>query len=140
MILILFWLFVSLGSIILELTSPGFFYFLSVSIGASFACVASIWIDLFSYQLGSALLVAVLSFFCLRHYTKKMLLKTLARTNSDFLIGKIVNVTHAILPPHAGRIQYAGDSWVAFCAQPCEKGDRVEIQQVVRAHVIVKKL
>lgn len=139
MIYLLIWLLIAIISIAIELCSPGFFYFLALACGACAAAVASLWMT-GAYSVMIAIMVSIASLGVLRLYVYRVMHKTSARTNADLLIGKLVMVTQEIRVEHPGRIQYAGESWVAYCSEQCHEGERVEIVRVVRAHVIVKKL
>ena len=139
------WLIIALSFLVLEMTSPGLFLFLSFTFGACAGAVAS-WLEYsFNAQLISTLIVTFVSFllltFVLRR-TKYLDATHGYKSNIYALQGKRGLVVKAIMPGVPGQVKIAGELWAARCQQNHEikMGSWVEVIRVQGAHVVVEKV
>lgn len=139
-----FWLVVVVAGLLVEMMSPGLFFFLSFSCGAFAAMVSTFYGDSFRWQGGIFLGATALSFFLMRRFLahKTMSVHGHQRTNVDALMGKRVVVTVALEPHGVGQVRVDGEVWFArsFDQRHVETGAVVEIVQIVGSHVLVRKV
>lgn len=139
------WLIVALISLVLEMTSPGLFLFLSFTIGACAGAMTS-WLDYsFNVQLLSALITTFVAFLVLTLVLRKTnyLDTTHGHTSNVYAMqGKKGLVIQAIKKGAPGQVKVAGELWTARCQNASEinEGSWVEVVRVQGAHVVVKKL
>jgi membrane protein implicated in regulation of membrane protease activity len=126
--------------IVLELSSPGFFFFLSFALGA-LAAAGIAWFEL-SIVVEMVLFfgVSAVSFMVLRWYARHIGKKEV-RTNVYALKGKKGVVLADITPLERGWVKIDGETWAAAPFDDCsfEKGTIVEVVSISGAHVKVRK-
>jgi len=139
------WLILALISLVLEMTSPGLFLFLSFTFGACAGALAS-WLEYsFNLQLMSALVTTFVAFMLLYFIVRrtKYLESTYSYSSNVYALqGKRGLVVKAIVPGAFGQVKVAGELWAARAQDKQEilMGSWVEIVCVQGAHVIVKKI
>ena len=126
--------------IIVELGSPGLFFFLSFALGALVAAGVSLMGLSSLVEVVVFLGVSVLSFFVLRWYAKHTG-KENVQTNIYALKGKKGVVLAQITPLKRGWVKIEGETWAAAPVDNCsyDKGEIVQIVSVSGAHVKVRK-
>ena len=137
------WLVIALVALILEMGSPGLFFFLSFSFGALATAIVSLWFDSLVVQGCTFLASTIFALIILRLWlvrSRKHLPHT--RTNIYALQGKRAMVLKRISPEKPGIVKIDGEVWTARPAdyRGIETGVEVEVVDVVGAHVIVKQL
>ncbi len=128
--------------LLLELSSPGYFFFLSFSIGSLAAGVAA-WYDVAPMVQGGIFLgISALTFALLRRYVKRIEQKGAIKTNVDALHGKKCVVTEDISPLSRGWVLVDGEPWAAlpYDDTPIKKGAVVKVIGSAGTHLTVKKL
>ena len=141
--LFFFWLVLAIFFLVLEMGTPGFFFFLSFFFG-SLICAFSTF---FTYSLFVQSLVFLIgsgvSFLVLHFWIKRKMLKPKAHelTNVYALKGKRAKVLKRITDYEPGKVNVAGEVWSARpdTGQTIEAGEYVVIVHVKGAHLIVKK-
>jgi membrane protein implicated in regulation of membrane protease activity len=123
------WLLLALGFLLLELSTPGLFFFIAFACGAvcaaamaflDFSIIGQLWIAL----LGSVTcFIAIKSFFA-THKTKN----TDNKTNVDALIGQEAIVVEAISINQPGAIRVKRELWSAILRD----GSMLQIGTVVK--------
>lgn len=107
-----FWLFCALSLVILELSSPGLFFFLSFSVGCFVAACSSWIIETLQIQFVIAIIASLIAFFILYHrFIRKK--KPALKTNSDALIKQQAIVMQTIHPHTTGQVKVGGEEWSA---------------------------
>lgn len=142
MSMILWWaLFFGL-CLVLELSSPGYFFFLSFSAGALVAAITA-WYEV-ALPLQSVLFLSVSAgtFFLLRSYVARIEQKSQIKTNVYALHGKKGVVLADISLLSKGWIKVDGETWAAlpYDDAPIEKGSIVKVVGSAGSHLTVKKL
>jgi membrane protein implicated in regulation of membrane protease activity len=140
--MIFFWFGVSLFFLLLEMGSPGLFFFLSFFLGALVSgCVALIVTPSLIIQgvvfLGSSLA----AFFVLHYWVKKGVRETAVhKTNIFTLQGKHGLIIKEIRADEVGLVKVGGETWSARSVhnQPIKIGTKVTVVQVRGAHLIVR--
>jgi len=136
------WSAVVLFFVLLELSQPGLFYFLSISIG-SVAALVGLGFGLgINLQLAIFLTITLASCAGLKFFVWRFRSTgPQHRTNVDALIG-MVGVVIALpeIPLGLGLVQLAGETW---SARPVHgllltEGQRVQVVAVSGCHVVVK--
>lgn len=136
------WLGVIGGALALELTHPGLFFFLSLSVGG---CAAlGTWIAGLSLEIQavSFAVSAVLAFVLLRAFVAHRKAGTHHKTNVEGLIGKKAIVESRIAFPSSGLVKVHGEVWSARAQEQdvLNAGEFVEIVAVIGCHLIVKRI
>ncbi len=138
------WLVIALVALILEMGSPGLFFFLSFSFGALASAIVSLWYDSLVIQCSTFLMSTVLALLVLRLWVARWSKKyhAHARTNMYALQGKRAVVLERITPEKPGIVKVGGEVWTARAADYyiIETGVEVEVVAVSGAHVIVQKI
>lgn len=133
------WLIAALLLLLLEVGTPGLFYFLSFSAGAfGAAIVAFLGVNL-QWQCITTICVALLVFFVLRHYFTPRAAKEAKTTNFDALLHQSAIVTEVIKPHSPGRVKIRGEEWLAITetGHVLQKGTLVTVQGLQGNKLIV---
>ena len=136
------WIILLIGCGILELSSPGMFFFFSFSIGAAAAAIFALAFTSnptteFMVFLG----VSLVAFFLLKRYIKSISKDTMYSTNVYALRGKKAIVVEPIIPFKKGWVSIDGQLWSALSIHEeiIEKGTLVEVVNSAGSHVVVRK-
>ncbi len=123
--------------LVLEMGSPGLFYFLSFFFGALAAAAASLVNTSLILLAGIFSGVSSFSFFILKYWVKKQS-RHVRKTNVAALIGKRGIVMQTISATKPGAVKVGGEVWSARCHQGVIKeGAAVEVQQITGAYLVV---
>ena len=132
------WIMAALVLFIVEMLTPGVFFFACLALGAlvagisTFVAVPAVvpWIVFVVVSIGSMYIV--------RPIAQKYFAHPMKKTGVDALVGQEVLVTEAINPPQLGAIKAQGEVWRAQSVQPIAVGVAVTIMDVQGNHVVVK--
>lgn len=133
------WLIIALVCFVLELLTPTF-SFLSVTFGALFAWLFSLFTDNLVIQLIVFLVAFAIFFIKLRPLIYKHSPK--AKFNSDSLVGK-VEFAATPITVESGTVRMDGTVWQARCIdEECtiEKGSKVVINKIDGNKLVVTKV
>ncbi|MFH1832239.1 MAG: NfeD family protein [bacterium] len=107
------WLIAAIIFLLLELATPGLFFFISFSIGCAIAAGLTLLEFSLTLQITGATLATIIGFFILKKlFIQKNTPKL--KTNIDALIGQTGVVTQAIAPLKPGRVRIGGQEWMAI--------------------------
>lgn len=138
------WLVIAFLFLLLEMGSPGLFYFLSFFFGGLAAAIATFWTDVALIQIISFFSASIGSVVLLRYVILPILLKgrPQERTNVYALKGKHGFVVSTITQRKSGFVLLNGTRWAARSVdnELIEKDQAVEVVNVQGTHVIVKKI
>ncbi|HSW73817.1 MAG TPA: NfeD family protein [Candidatus Limnocylindria bacterium] len=137
--LIYFWLTVAVGSLMLELSSFGLFFFFSFFVGGLVAAGVSTFSDEFMLQALTFLFSTLCSFGILRWWVHKEKGHG-HKTNVYALQGKDAVVQTDIAPYGQGQVKVGGELWSARSRESkvLLAGCVVEIVEVSGSYVVVK--
>ena len=133
------WLIIALIFLFIELSTPGFFFFIAFAIGSCFASIMAF----LNYSLVSQCLVSLASmliaFFILRHYFA-IKSKDKIETNINALIGKKGLVIKRVEINKPGLIKVGGEIWTAEVKNDLvlEKNTEVTVIAVKGSRLLVK--
>lgn len=126
--------------LLIELSSPGYFFFLSFSLGALGALLGT--------YIGGSLVVQTILFFgvtgisflLLRRYVAKLAKKASFQTNVYALQGKRGVVVEQVSPFEKGWVKVEGELWAAIPSSEAtlEKGVIVEVVSSAGTHLSVR--
>ena len=137
-----FWVVIALFFLVLEMGSPGLFFFLSFFCGGLGAAGSTFFFESITMQTVVFFVTTVCSLAMLRYYIMPHLGKDRPheRTNVYALQGKRGFVLHAITSQTPGLVRVNGEKWAArsLHGESIEHGAQVEIVDMRGAHVIVK--
>lgn len=125
----------------LELSSPGYFFFLSFSFGSFAAMLAwSLGVPLV-VQLGLFFVSVVIALLCLRRYTALLARKPIVPTNIYALRGKRGVVVAQLSSLVKGWVKVEGELWAAISSSETtlEEGTIVEVVSSAGTHLSVKE-
>lgn len=134
------WLIVSVIFLLLEVGTPGLFFFLSFAIGCSFAAIAAFFELSIFIQCITAIVMSLVAFAFIRTYFSAAKLPQ-TKTNTDALIGQQAMVIDVIEPHKVGRVKIKGEEWPAVSHEDnviLQKGTLVKIIRVEGNRIIVK--
>jgi membrane protein implicated in regulation of membrane protease activity len=133
------WLIVSIIFLIFELSTPGLFFFISLSAGAVVSAVVgglgfSVPFQCEAFLIGSVFSLVVMRYF----FSGKRLIKI--KTNIDALLHKQAVVTESIGPDFPGRVKVRGEYWPAVTTEKrlLHKGTLVEVVGIEGNKLVVK--
>jgi membrane protein implicated in regulation of membrane protease activity len=137
----IFWCIICFISVVLELVSPGLFFFLSFAIGSIFSGIVSLLDFDLTIQLAVFLITSIISFFSLRIWLKMTYKDTLHKTNVYALLGKKGIVVEDIKIPNKGLVKVNGEIWSAISksGQSYYKNTIVEVIDIKGINIIVQK-
>ncbi|MCL2334750.1 MAG: NfeD family protein [Endomicrobia bacterium] len=134
------WLVAAIVLVILEISTPGIFFFLSLAVGAFVAAIAayfgvSHWIDYIIFAV-----VSILSIFTVRPLFKRYFKRAeTAKSNVDALIGAEAMVTAGISPSKDGFVKVMSEIWLANSDEEIKEGEKVKVISVSGTKLFVKK-
>ena len=136
------WLGIALSFLIVEMSSPGFFFFLSFFFGSCACSLLSFWTTSFLFHGLLFLLVTCFSFFILRVFVRRLLSRKKVETNVYALVGKKGYVICSIVPPRAGYVRVNTAEWMARSVDNTmlEIEANIIVVDIKGAHLLVKKL
>lgn len=136
------WLVIAILFLLLEIGSPGLFYFLSFSFGAALSSVLSMYGVSLMGQSILFLIGSVGALMLLKRFVQKQEQGKKSETNIYALRGKHALVLVAIEPTKFGQIKIGGEQWSARAHDNghIEAGATVEVVAIRGAHIVVKKL
>ncbi len=135
------WFILFIVSILLELSSPGFFFFLSLASGAVVASAVSLTSAGLTAEFVSFILTSLIACYVLMRYVRSTSKDTLHSSNVYGLVGKQGVVTETIAPCHKGWVKVEGELWAALSKdETIHAGMVVVVLSTAGSHVIVKKI
>lgn len=133
----LIWLLLAVGLLLIELVTPGLFFFISFAFGALFGALAS-WLGYsLAFQCAVALTVGLIQFFAMRRRLRQFTDSVQTPTNVHALQGKKGIVLEEITPTTTGSVKVGGEQWAASATTPCLVGDSVKVVRVEGNRLIV---
>lgn len=133
------WLIVGLLLLLLEVGTPGLFFFLSLAVGAFAASITAFLGVCIHIECIIAVCISLITLLMLKKYAKTAVTPT-HKTNIDALINQEAVVVETIEPRKAGRVKIKGEEWPAI-SQPGfihHKGSIVFIVGVEGNKLIIK--
>ncbi len=134
----------SIAFVILFIIETQTFQFVTIwlALGALAALIAAVCKLSFVAQIVIFLIVSVMFLVVTRPFVKKHLQLKKNPTNSDLDIGAIAVVIAEITKNSPGRAKLNGVDWIAISStgEPIEVGEKVEIEKIEGAKLIVKKI
>jgi len=138
------WLIVGIGFLLLEIATPGVFFFVSFAIG----CFCAAPIAFFGFSLTTQCLTALVglctSFAIIRHFLARSTRSPSPqlKTNISALINKTGTVLLPISPYSPGRVKVNGETWSATTDEQhiLHKSSLVTIIQIQGNKVVVRQI
>jgi len=144
MFLFYIWLIIAFLFLLMEMLSPGLFFFTSFFCGALLSAVSTFFSFSFIIQGCVFFIGTIIALWLLRFYIVPLigLKRHSERTNVYALIGKKGIVTQRITTIVPGLVKINGAVWVAKCfnVEVIEEGIMVEVIDVRGAHLMVKTI
>ena len=133
------WFIVSLILFVIEILTPGAFFFACLGIGASIAGVSVFlappsWVPWIVFTV-----VSLASIYAIRPVARKLFQVNIKKSNVDALIGHRASVTETINPPELGMVKIEGEFWRAEAEEKIEKGNNATVISVNGTRLMVKR-
>lgn len=134
------WMILGVLFFILELVTPGIFFFTSLSIGFFMAGLSTFFIRDIFVQWLIFLFFSVLSIFLIKLIMRKNGKPPVRLANTDALKGKTGIVLLDIVPSlNQGLVRVEGEEWKAVSDVEIKKGETVRVLDIEGVHLTVKK-
>jgi len=135
------WLAIGIIFMIIEIVTPGF-YFFSFGIGAIVTGLTARIFPGIPTQLLIFSITTTISFLLMKRFAGFLLKPTASvASNVDALIGKVGKVTKTILPDKKGYVKVESEEWSAISSNPeqtIEEGEHVKVLRLEGNKVIVE--
>jgi membrane protein implicated in regulation of membrane protease activity len=133
-----FWAVSAVVLLIVEIITPGTFFFACLSVGAAVTVLFSLFhVPLWAQWL-AFMAVSVLSIYFIRPFATKFFVVQKKKSNVDALVGQDAWVTEPIDPPNMGMVKVVGSLWRAEGMEKIDKEKWVTILAVKGSHLVVK--
>ncbi|MFC1501754.1 NfeD family protein [Elusimicrobiota bacterium] len=134
-----YWIIACIIFFVIEITTPGTFFFACLGMGALIAGLISllnlpIWIQWVTFPI-----VSLITIYLVRPFAKRMFEGQGRKSNVDALFGKEAVVTESIEPPNSGMIKINGEIWRAEAEEIIIKDSLVQVLSVNGTKLKVKK-
>ncbi|HBU68867.1 MAG TPA: hypothetical protein DEE98_00610 [Elusimicrobia bacterium] len=134
------WITVAAVLLVIEIVTPGVFFFACLSFGALLAGL-SLFVNTANWvQWLVFVAVSVLSIYFVRPLALKLFKTGGKKFNADALISQKAWVLEAINPPSLGLVKVEGETWRAEAEEIIPAETYVEITAVKGTRVLVKKI
>ncbi len=141
---LVFWLVIAIACLLLEIGSPGLFFFLSFFFGSLVAAISTFVFDSWLLQAAIFLIGTMVAFFALHYRVRRWLANVSphSQTNVYAMRSKRGLVTRQISPDAMGRVKVDGELWLARSLrdQVIKEGELVIVVRVRGAHIIVDRV
>ncbi|KKQ32704.1 MAG: hypothetical protein US49_C0006G0155 [candidate division TM6 bacterium GW2011_GWF2_37_49] len=138
-----FWLIAALILLLLEMTTPGLFFFVAFAFGAICAAIAAFLGVSLPFQMWISVFGGVVSFFILKHlFLSKKITHHGLKTNTEGLIGQDGLVIETINPHQPGVIKVKSELWGAVLqdGSSLQKGTQVKVVGIHGNKLVVRSL
>lgn len=131
------WLISGLVLLLIELATPGLFFFISFAFGCLFGALGA-WLGYsFGVQAAVAIAVALVQFASMRRTLRRFTDSVQIPTNTQALLGKRAVVVLPVTPLHNGTVKIGGEVWAASSEFNCSVGAVVKVLRVEGNRVVV---
>jgi membrane protein implicated in regulation of membrane protease activity len=131
------WLLAAVLLLLVELLTPGLFFFISFAFGSLFGALAAVLGYSFWWQSGIALGISLIQFFAMRRRLKQFTDSVHAPTNVHALQGKKGVVLAEISPLQSGSVKVGGEQWAASSSMLCAEGAVVKVLRIEGNRLVV---
>ncbi|MCX5779159.1 MAG: NfeD family protein [Elusimicrobia bacterium] len=132
------WIIGAVILIVVELLTPGGFFFACLGIGALLAglsvLVLPVWTSWIVF-----FVISVAALYSIRPMARKLFASTPKKSNVDALVGQKAWVTEPIAPPELGMVKVDGEIWRSEAGEPIPKNTWVVVVAVKGTRLEVKK-
>lgn len=133
------WLIGSVVLVIVEILTPGAFFFACLGIGALAAGIIAYFSPAAWVQWSVFAVISLVSIYAIRPIARRFFQTEHTKTNVDALVGKKAWVTEAIRPPELGVVKIEGEIWRAEAEDVVEAGAFVTVTAVQGTRLLVRK-
>ena len=136
------WVIAAVVLVILEIVTPGLFFFACLAIGSLCAAAVAYFGVSNWFEFGIFAVTAIVSIFSIRPFFKKWMNKQskgFIASNVDELVGQEALVTEKITLNKAGFVKVKSEIWLAESDSEIEAGEKVIIKSLSGTKVFVKK-
>jgi membrane protein implicated in regulation of membrane protease activity len=132
------WIITAAILIVVELLTPGAFFFACLGIGALLAGLAVLLLPPWTTWI-VFVVISVAALYSIRPLARKMFQSSPKKSNVDALVGQKAWVTEAINPPNLGMVKVDGEIWRGEADEPIAQNTWVVVVAVKGTRLEVKK-
>ncbi|MGA2090923.1 MAG: NfeD family protein [Endomicrobiales bacterium] len=133
------WIIIAALLIVVELLTPGAFFFACLGLGALIAGLSVLLLPVWSSWI-FFVVISVISLYAIRPMARKLFQTSTKKSNVDALVGQKAWVTETITPPNLGMVKVEGEIWRGEAHEPISKDTWVEVVAVQGTRLEVKKI
>jgi membrane protein implicated in regulation of membrane protease activity len=131
------WIIVAIVLVVVEIMTPGAFFFACIGIGALAAGLVALFAPAWATWI-VFVLVALVAIYSIRPIVRKLFKTAGKKSNADALVGQKAWVTESITPPNLGMVKADGELWRAEAEGPILKDTWVMVVSVKGTRLEVK--
>ncbi len=132
------WLIAFFGLLLIELVTVDLVS-IWFALGALAALITTFITESILIQTIVFIFVSIIALLVTRPLMKKFKINGFEPTNTDRVIGKVAEVTKEIKPNSYGEVVVFGNEWMAVSKEKIAVGEKVVIEKIDGAKLIVKK-
>lgn len=132
------WLLAGLALLLVELATPGLFFFISFAFGCLFGALGALLGYSLMVQCSVGLLVSIIQFSSMKRALRRFTDTAHAPTNVHALAGKEAIVIEAITSQKNGQVKIGGEQWAATATANISVEETVKVVKVEGNKVLVK--
>ena len=133
------WFIASVVLVIIEILTPGAFFFACLGIGAFAAGIFAYFSTTGWAQWSVFAVISLVSIYAIRPIARRFFQTRNMKTNTDALIGQKAWVTEAIRPPELGMVKVEGEIWRGEAQESIDAGTFVTVIEVQGTRLVVRK-
>ncbi|KKP25077.1 MAG: Nodulation efficiency protein D [candidate division TM6 bacterium GW2011_GWE2_31_21] len=135
------WLILAVLFLLLEMGTPGLFFFISFSVGCLVAGILAFLYFNIAVQASAAIVTSIIAIFVLKKlFTQSLKSANHEKTNIERIIHSQGIVIKEIIPIKPGQVKVKGEIWSAksITKEPIEKGEKIKVIRIEGNHLIVE--
>lgn len=132
------WIIFAVILIVVELLTPGAFFFACLGIGALAAGLIALLLPVWTSWI-AFVVISVVALYSIRPMARKLFQSSSKKSNVDALVGQKAWVTEPITPPNLGMVKADGEIWRGEANEPIPKDTWVVVVAVKGTRLEVKK-
>lgn len=133
------WIVTAVVLFLLEILTPGVFFFACLGMGALAAAAVSALGGSFTVAWVVFFAVSIASIYLVRPFARRYFGGLKKKSNVDAVVGRDAPLIEKVTPDSLGLVKIDGEFWKVSSQETLEVGQRVEVVAVEGTHLVVKK-
>ncbi|PKN01957.1 MAG: NfeD family protein [Elusimicrobia bacterium HGW-Elusimicrobia-1] len=135
----LVWVVAAVGLLLLEILTPGVFFFACLGVGALAASAVSAVGGSPTVEWAVFFAVSIASIYLVRPFARRYFGGLKKKSNVDAVVGRAAPLIEKVTPDSLGLVKIDGEFWKVSSQETLEAGQRIEVVAVEGTHLVVKK-